>query len=178
MNAPVTIVAVDDFGVATNAVNTWRGRCMHSFTRAEVVVTETLAVLAQTTSSALLPHLVGQRFEILAEALRKSGDAPAALEAVEAFRAHGELRNMLCHGDCKVTIDRNGGWQATFTMITLRRGAVERRFLMIDPEEAKAVAHMLSRDQQRLVTQLARIVPPASYVGRDRVLLRTGMLSA
>lgn len=90
MNAPVTIVAVDDFGLATNAVNTWRGRCLHSFTRAEVVVTETLAVLAQNTSRALVPHLVGQRFEILAEALRKSGDAPAALEAVEAFRTHGD----------------------------------------------------------------------------------------
>ena len=177
MNAPVTIPVIDEFAAATHAVNAWRGRCLHSFTRAEVIVTETLAVLAKTTADALSPHLVGQRFEMLAGVLRNRDHAAAAIDALETFRSHGDLRNMLCHGDSKVTIERSGRWQASFTMVTFRRGTVERRYLMIDPDEAAAVATMLMRDQQRLSAQLVRIVPPETYLGRDRIALRTGLLA-
>lgn len=54
----------------------WRGRCLDVFARSEAAVAETLLVLTavdERSSSLKLPHLVGQRYDALSNAIRADG---------------------------------------------------------------------------------------------------------
>ena len=65
---------------------------MHSFTRAEVVVTETLAVLAQNTSSALVQRGTGGALERAARNLAQRGATMRDAATDEAQTAAGRIQ--------------------------------------------------------------------------------------
>lgn len=59
-----------------------------------------------------LPHLVGQRFEELANLIGPAGafalEGKASAAALSTFRAHESLRTSLCHGVGKIVLDQQG----------------------------------------------------------------------
>lgn len=54
---------------AVEGVNAWRGRCLASFTRVEMAVSEALVALAASRGNVTLPHMFGPRLEVLREML-------------------------------------------------------------------------------------------------------------
>jgi len=167
VTASVALPLVDLFAPATETVNAWRGRCLASFARAEAAISVALVTLGGP-----VPLLVGQRQAALATRLRGRSDALDACAALDAFGVHDPLRRFLCHGDSRVTLDRRGRWQASFTLLVPERDGVGRRFLLIDEAEATALASALARDRQRLVCALERLGPFSS--GCATPPLRTG----
>ncbi len=172
MNAPTGLLIPDPFDIAVADVNTWRGRCVASFTRAEHLVTEALITLAETDPSVTLPHLVGERYASLLKALNRRGDAAIAVAAVEAFQRHDELRSFLCQGGARILLDRSQGWNAIFTLTTLLRQRVERRFLLVTAANAEALALEVRRDQQRLEARLRSAVPASCNKAAELQILR------
>lgn len=149
---------------ATTAVNAWRGLCLHYFTQAEDAVTETLLLLntislqGGAVGKTRLPHLVGQRFEDLANAIGETGQFAEQGKKVRAvlsdFREHDALRVHICHGLGKVALERNGQWILLLRHQTLRDGEVQRNDLVFDQQEAKQRAERLRLHSQKLTTAL------------------------
>ncbi len=157
---------------ATDRVNAWRGRCLSSFARIEMAVSEALLTLSVQPGGVALPHMFGQRIAALRGATGVGSDAGEVIAALDAFVAHMPLRVFLTHGDARVTIGRDGGWQAVLTVLALKRGGGEHSFLVIDEDEAQRIARALGRDRQRLVTRLAQwrsAAAPMDKVGCLRV---------
>jgi hypothetical protein len=146
------------FAEAIRAVNAWRGRCMASFAAVEAQVTNTLVALAAADQSVTLPHLVGQRCVALSLALSRAGEtATDAAGALASWQSHDPLRAFLCHGVAKVTVARDGTWQAVFELAALRSKKLQRSFLIIDEAEADLIGRTLHRDRQRLEARLRHL---------------------
>lgn len=125
--APEPVLTRQLFTDATARVNTWRGRCLDAFTRAETAVTETLAVMSAVEGrggQVGLPHLVGQRLEALKVVIQEGGafhaEGSRAALILSQFSQHLGLRNMLCHGIARVTLDVQGQWTVVMRLATLR----------------------------------------------------------
>lgn len=176
MTAPTAIPLEDRFAPAIDTVNGWRGRCLASFARAEAAVSEALVTLGATDGKAALPLLVGQRYALLAARLEARGGGAEAVCAIRAFAAHDDLRVFLCHGVSRILLDRRGTWQATFAIVAQSEGAIVRRVLLIDADEANGIARELQRDQHRLGQLLARAVPPEPEPPDRGVTLRIANL--
>lgn len=160
---------------ATTRVNAWRGRCLASFARAEMAVSEALLSLAATREDIALPHMFGQRVTALRSAVATRDEGRELEAALAAFAMHLPLRVFLTHGDVQVTLDRTGRWQVVLTVLALKRGDGERSFLVVDEEEAQEIARALGRDRQRLVTRLVqwRTTSPAKA---ELIGLRAGTI--
>ena len=179
MTAPVVISLEDRFRPATEAVNAWRGRCLASFARAERAVSEALWALGGAAGKTALPLLVGLRYAALAARLEERGDLPDALVALRAFGAHDDLRIFLCHGDSRITLDRSGRWLTTFTLVCGRGDGVERRFLLVEDDDATSLIKVLDRDRRRLVSVLERtVLSITEKKPEEAVPLRTGAIAA
>ena len=161
---------------AVEGVNAWRGRCLASFTRVEMAVSEALVALAASRGDVSLPHMLGQRLEVLREMLDAGGSATELSSTLARFASHLPLRVFLTHGDARVTMDREGRWQAVLTVLALKRSGAEKSFLVLEEIEAQAIARALGRDRQRLVTRLTqwRAASPAQA---ERPSLRVGATS-
>lgn len=166
VEAPILAVGVPAWAEAHEAVNAWRGRCLNAFGRAEHAVSEALDRLSRDTERGALvklPHLVGQRFEALGAAIGEGGpfekDSASARAALEAFRAHDNLRAPLCHGLGKITIDQSNRWTLVVRMTSFRGRRVERSTYVWEEDEAKRLADRVHADAQRLQARLALILP-------------------
>lgn len=76
-----SLLPMEPFVAATAEANEWRGRCLDTFSRAEIAVTECLLALSQVEEPGAkirLPHLVGQRIDALSRALEPGGPFEAA----------------------------------------------------------------------------------------------------
>ena len=172
MNAPAGLLTPDPFSIAVNEVNAWRGRCLVAFTRAELAVTEALVRLSELDATVPLPHLAGERYATLVKQLRKRGDAPDTIVAIETFQANDELRSFLCHGVVRVLLDRHGEWQAVFTLLMLLRQKPDRQVLLVGAAQADAILHKLKRDQGRLENKIRSSVPPSSTAATELQIVR------
>lgn len=152
------------FADATARVNEWRGRCIDAFARAEAATTGCLMALAETKErgdGVRLPHLIGQRFEALADMF--AADAPfaaeagGALAAVEVMKARLHLRTMLCHGVGRVTLDRNGRWTLVLNVETLRSRRTARETLALTEAEAEQLGDDIRRASRALCMQLGQV---------------------
>lgn len=152
------------FVAATAQVNEWRGRCLEAFTRGETAVTECLAVLGKVQGrgdKVKLPHLVGQRLEALSAALGTDGpfapEGGKAAATIDLYCRHAALRNLLCHGTSKVTLDSKGRWTVVFRLVVLRGREVSRESLAITQDEAATLCTEIVAISQKVSAQLGQI---------------------
>jgi len=158
--------AVDnaDWPRALAAANAWRGRCLDIFARSEAAVSETLLALANVSERGIvvkLPHLVGQRFEELANLTGPAGafalEGKASAAALSTFRAHEDLRTSLCHGVGKVTLDQQGGWLLVLRTLAFRSKQPQRAVVIIEENEAEGLVKSLQTAGQRLRSELGNL---------------------
>jgi len=153
----------ESFDAAREAVTVWRGRCLDLFARSEAAVTETLLALAaddRLGASIKLPHLVGQRYDALARALRPGGplaDEGRVAAALEAFRQHDDLRTMITHAVFTVTLDRHGHWYLIARLLALRSGRECRRDFVLEEREAAKILSQLEKDCSCLRSTLGQL---------------------
>ena len=163
MNAitPLPLPAADSWPTLWSQCNCWRGRAINEFARAEAVVSEALLQLAavpERGSGIALPHLVGQRFALLARLVGEGG--PFAVEGKGVAKALAEwgvdepLRALLCHGVVTVTIDHRGCWHMVVRVMAFRAGKATRDIMVLDEEEAEARLKALHVRRQRLEGRL------------------------
>lgn len=166
MNAETMIepsLPAKPFDAAWNAVNTWRGRCIDAFARAEQAVTETLLAMAEAPRGTppRLRHLVGQRFDDLSIAVGAEGpfhaEGKTALKMLTDFRQHDELRALMCHGVGKVTLNRRGRWTVVTRVLALRARQPVRTVFVFEEHEADALARELARASQNLCSELGQV---------------------
>lgn len=166
MDIEVTTVPTaddDQWCRARMAANAWRGYCLDIFARSEASVSETLLVLANTSKGAdvvKLPHLVGQRFEGLANLIGPTGAFSSegkASAALSAFRVHESLRVSLCHGVGKVALDQRGGWLLVLRTLVFRSKQPQRTQLVVEENEAQEILTSLRTAGQRLGTELGQL---------------------
>jgi hypothetical protein len=157
-----TTIPSEPFEVATARVNEWRGRCLDAFTRAETAVTETLAALAgcgKRGARVTLPHLVGQRYQALADAIAPGGpfaaEGGASADALDRCQKLNDLRTMLCHGTCRVTLDRSGRWTVVMKRVTLKANQIVHDQFAVTEREAQALRDDATRASRELCASLA-----------------------
>jgi len=146
-------------------VNAWRGACIHHFTYVEQAVTESLVELhAAKPDGAIvrLRHLVGQRFEDLANAIAPDGPFPDAGRTVSAtlstFRErHEAFRTLLCHSQMTVSVEVSGKWVVVARSLVLRGSRAERTTTVIEEAEAASRLAALKRDGLKLSAQLGSL---------------------
>jgi hypothetical protein len=151
----------EPFEKAIREVNEWRGRCLHLITSAELAVTECLETLSRVpgrSEKVRRRHLIGQRYEDLANALSIGGPFEAegekALQALNDFRKFDSVRTMLCHGASDITLDVEGRWTAVFTCLSFKAGNIHCEEQVVRYGEAEKRQKDLSRQAHRLCSLL------------------------
>lgn len=168
VNAIVTgltpVLPIEPFQAATAQVNEWRGRCLDAFTRGETAVTKCLVALAGVNGrgeNVQMPHLVGQRLEALAAAIGPGSpfapEAGKAAATLEKYRAHAGLRNLLCHGTSRVTLDHKGRWTVVLRLVALRSRQLTTKTRALAQDEATELREKISRLSQSLCSQLGQV---------------------
>lgn len=152
------------FEAARDAAARWRGRCLDVFARSEAAVTETLLVLAAVGERApalKLPHLVGQRYDALSNAVGAGGafadEGKAAVMPIAEFRKHDALRTQLSHGVFTVTLDHRGQWHLVARVLAIRAGRAARDLLVVEQAETTAILEALEKDGNRLRSVLGQL---------------------
>lgn len=163
MNAitPMPMPAADSWPILWTKSNSWRGRAIDEFARAEAIVSEALlqlSALPGRESGITMPHLVGQRFAVLARLVGEGG--PFAVEGKGVAKALAEwgvdepLRALLCHGVATVTVDHRGRWYMVLRLLAFRAGKAVRDTILLDEEEADVRLKALHVARQRLEGRL------------------------
>jgi hypothetical protein len=159
-----SVVLTHDFEAAYARVNRWRGHMVENFSRAEQAVTETLVAInaaGVAIHGRKFPHLVGQRFDrlnaLLTAGSESSPQRMSALSALLQFRAHEELRTMLCHAVTKIALERSGAWVALMKLIVFKDGSTTTTRQTIDEIEAEQRLEILIQDRQRLGSALGQV---------------------
>jgi hypothetical protein len=152
---------------AISEVNEWRGRCLHSFSRAEAAVTQCLLALSKVSrppEQIRLRHLVGQKFEDLTQALSAGGalEDSKARAAIMEFREYDSKRAMLCHSVCDVTLDMEGRWTVILRLVSFKNRDESRQSLIFEEKEATAFQDEIARKSQKLCSQLQRLTDSVS----------------
>jgi len=169
MNAQTPIIALApsfDWHGITVAVNDWRGGCIQCFAKAELAVTEALAALSEAPgqSEVKLRHLVGQRFQDLADALAarepKSKALNKAIGALDQFRKHEDLRVHLAHGSATIAQTRNGDWLVVMQHKAFKSGKLTDYDLTIFEADARQILAELRTDSLRLAQCLKSLLHP------------------
>ncbi len=149
---------------AHDGVNAWRGACMQCFAHAEAAVTETLLVLHGVEGrgrTVRLRHLVGQRLADLAAAIDPNGpfeaEGKSASMALEQFREHEDLRNLLGHGVAKVTLEKRRSWVIIFQHLSIKAQAPGRERRVFEQSEAKSVLEELQRKSRKVCSTLGSL---------------------
>ncbi len=153
----------DQYAAALLRSNAWRGQTLHIFAKAETAVTEALAVMARLPERGIgvrLPHLVGQRFEALADAMQAGGSFALEGAAIGplALRMKAELplRAALSHGVGRITIDRAGRWTLILRVTGLKAGDICSEISVVEEREGEAVRDDLQRTMQQLFARIGQ----------------------
>lgn len=146
-------------------VNAWRGECMHHFSAVEHAVTQTLLAFdgAKPDGATIrLRHLIGQRFEDLAEAIGSNGpfaDAGRiAAKTLAHYREHHEaFRTQLCHGHIAVSVGQNGQWLLVLRTLSIRGRQADIGLGVIEQSNALSRLDDLRRDGRKLAAVLGQL---------------------
>lgn len=166
MNASSPIQAALPFEVfasANESAASWRGHCLEVFSRCETAVTETLLCLSAVAKegSIKLPHLVGQRYDALSNAISVGGafadGAKGAADALVKFRQHDALRAQLTHGVFTVTLDHRGCWHIVGRVVALRAGRKSTDLFATTQYDAANILMALVKDGGRLRSTLGQL---------------------
>ena len=148
------------FEAARDAAAAWRG----VFARSEAAVTDTLLVLAAVDrrgALVTLPHLVGQRYDALSNAIGAgtifADEGKTAVQAVAEFRKHDAFRTQISHGVFTVTLDHRGQWHLVARVLALRSGRASRDLFVTDQVEAASILEAMEKDGSRLRSALGQL---------------------
>ncbi len=138
---------------------------MHHFSVVEQAVTKTLLVMdaaKQDRAKIRLRHLIGQRFEDLAEAIKPEGpfgeEGKAAFKALEQYRErHESFRTQLCHGHIVVSVVRAGEWMLVLRTLAIRGRQVDAGLVLLEQSTAMSRLAELSRDARKLAADLGQV---------------------
>lgn len=152
------------FSRAEDAVNAWRGRCLHAYARAEAEVTDTLILLSQQSDRGARvrrPPLVGPRFDALTAMIEPGApfgaEGKKAAAALASFRDYDDLRKALCHGVGSVTLDCKGRWTLVLQLTSLRAQKAELIVRVVEEEHAARIAADITKAAQRLCALLENL---------------------
>ncbi|KQU62377.1 hypothetical protein ASG67_04630 [Sphingomonas sp. Leaf339] len=167
MNAisPITADTNTIWNEVQRAANQWRGNTIHRFAQTEQAISETLIALSNVEErgkAIRLPHLTGQRFQILSEALATDGpfaeEGTAVREMLSvAFRLHEDLRPFLCHGVGRIALDRHDRWLLVLDMIVFQNSKAESGRRVIDERETQPLLIDLNKSRQKLASALQKL---------------------
>lgn len=146
--------------LATAKLHCWRGECIELFAQIESHVSEALELVHRQHPKTDLPHLVGARFETLAEFLRtnaQNGHFRFAANVVARAVSHHDLRTTLCHDTSSVTLGRCGGWMVRLKVTRFRNGKAERLSRSFDETEADAARRDLECLARELKAALGQV---------------------
>tara|TARA_R110002124_G_scaffold89707_1_gene229342 strand:- start:7077 stop:7532 length:456 start_codon:yes stop_codon:yes gene_type:complete len=137
---------------------------MQCFAQAEAAATETLLVLHRVEGrgkEVRLRHLVGQRLADLAAAIEPDGpfgtDGETAFLALEEFKKHEGLRNLLGHGVAKVTLERSGKWIVIVRHLSIKAYVEGRDIRVFDQAEAATVLSDLRKRSNKVCSTLGSV---------------------
>ena len=108
-----------------------------------------------------LRHLIGQRFEDLADAtgpegpFRKEGEK--ARRAIADYRAHEHFRAILCHGVIILSLERSGNWTAIFNLTAIRARECIRSDHVMTQAKATILLDNLKQKGQKLGSTLGNL---------------------
>lgn len=149
---------------AWSAINAWRGECMQCFAHSETAVTETLMTLSavpQRGPAVRLRHLIGQRFEDIADATGPEGpfgkEGEKARNAIADYREHEHFRSILCHGVITLSLERSGNWIAIFNLTAIRARECTRSPHVVTQAEAAILLDKLKKKGQKLGSTLGNL---------------------
>ena len=120
-------IVVNQFDLARQDIERWRGGCLDLFSRCEAAVIDALREARACKLSVKLDHLAGQR---MTELLELNESRPATTRQSKAFHtAYTEWRDIelkrsyLAHGVASESIDREGAWVAMLDIVLCEKGA-------------------------------------------------------
>jgi hypothetical protein len=128
--------------IASAHVESWRGRCLDFFARAERAVGQTLEAAVTAGKPVKLRHLGGQRLVDLtgfAETCGGTAKQVAALRlSLQSWQRVEARRSFLAHGVATTLLDKNAQWFVTLDFTAYRSNTpVPDRWTLSGPEAAE-----------------------------------------
>ena len=152
------------FDAANEAAEAWRGRCLGTFAKVEMAVSETLLAMSADAGRGKtvdLPLLIGPRNDMLGKLICPGGafhaEGKVACTALQSFLAIDPLRAYLSHATTEVSVDRHGRWIVLLRLLAFRGGQPDRSVQAFREDEADLIAEGLERAAQRLLPQLGQV---------------------
>ena len=142
---------------------------MQAFSSTEAAVSEALLRLAEVPAGGervRLRHLIGQRFQDIADAVGQSGpfaaDGAAAASCLAAFRVHEPLRTVLCHGAFRIALDRRDRWVVIAKVVAFRGDGAERTSHVFEQDDAERLAAEVRSLGQKVSSSLGNLTRTVS----------------
>jgi hypothetical protein len=143
---------------AAGVIDSWRGRCLNLFARAEHAVSKTLEAGLERDGAIKIRHLAGQRLgdlTTLVQGQEMTAKQRDALTAALADWAHVELkRAYLAHGVVLALLDKQSCWHVQLDFTAYRGSAFERCRWNLSGLEAEAFEKQLATACHALSAQL------------------------
>jgi hypothetical protein len=154
-------IVVDQFDLARQEIDGWRGRCLDVFSRCEAAVASTLLAARASGRSTKLDHLAGQRLTELGDlAEAKTGTARQAAtfrKVLDGWRQIEAKRAFLAHGVATELVDRHAQWCVRLDMIVCEKGEPRPDRWTVSKAEAADFETRLKTDFAKLSTQLGQM---------------------
>jgi hypothetical protein len=152
------------WAAAAQSVNAWRGQLVQAFASTEAAVSEALLGLSSVPGRGdhvRLRHLIGPRFQDLADALDASGpfsaEGAVAASCLAAFRVYEPLRTVLGHGVFRIAIDRRDRWVVIAKVVTFRTKGAERTLQVFEQDDAERMAAEVRSLGQKVSSSLGNL---------------------
>lgn len=138
---------------------------MHHFSAVEHAVTQTLLVMDRAKpdgATIRLRHLIGQRFEDLAQAIGSNGPfakvGSVAAKSLTHYREqHETFRTQLCHGHITVSVGPNSHWLLVLRTLSIRGRQADTGLVVIEQSNALSLLEELRRDGRKLAAVLGQV---------------------
>lgn len=141
-----------------------RCECMQCLAHSETAVTETLMTLSAVPHggpAVRLGHLIGQRFQNLADATGAEGpfgkEGEKARIAIADYREHEHFRSILCHGVITLSLERSGNWIAIFKLTAIRSRECTRSLHVVTQADATILLDNLKKKGRKLGSTLGNL---------------------
>lgn len=146
--------------IARAEIEAWRAESLDLFAQGEILIGTLLELAREAGIRVNLYPLAVQR---TVEAVRmidllgddtEAKDAAAVLASWQGLESRSEI---LAHGACTETVDREGGWYALFDMVSYRSNRAARGRWAVSRREAEAFLQELDHSYIILKSQLGAI---------------------
>ncbi|WEK45456.1 MAG: hypothetical protein P0Y56_10460 [Candidatus Andeanibacterium colombiense] len=147
--------------LARAEIEAWRAECLDLFAQGEVLIGALLELARDTGMRVNLYSIAAQRtveavrmIDLLIGADTEAKDASAVLASWQGLESRSEI---LAHGVCTETVDRDGRWFGLFDTISYRGNRAARGRWAVSRTEAEAFLQELEHSYIILKSQLGAI---------------------